>query len=83
MTTSERLDRLQASHLQLMTEHEVLFREYEVFIAEHKEWLRAYDARCERDREDRREMGKELDNLGKRISDLVSGIGEFIREPRR
>ena len=80
MSTSERLERLETSHVRLMTEHEVLFREYEVFIGQHKEWLREYDARCERDREERREMGKELD---RRILELVSGIGEFLRETKR
>jgi hypothetical protein len=76
MTTSERLARLEASHVQLMTDHEVLFREYEVFIAEHKEWLRGYDLRCEKDREDR----KDLDG---RIAKLISGIGEYMRGDRR
>jgi hypothetical protein len=69
------LDRLEASHVKLMTEHEVLFHEYELFIAEDKQWRLAYDARCERDRRDRKE-------LDKRISDLVSGIGELIRGGR-
>jgi hypothetical protein len=38
----------------------------------HKEWLRGYDARCERDRLYRVE-------LNKRIADLVAGTGEFMR----
>jgi hypothetical protein len=80
MSTSERLERLETSHVRLMTEHEVLFREYEVYIGQHKEWLREYDARCERDREERREMGKELD---RRILELVSGIGQFLRQAKR
>ena len=75
MSTSERLDRLEASHVRLMTEHEILFREYEVFIGKHQEWLREYDARCERDREDRKD-------LDRRISELVSGVGQLIREGR-
>jgi hypothetical protein len=80
MSASERLERLETSHVRLMTEHEVLFREYEVFIGHHKEWLREYDARCERDRDERREMGKDLD---RRILELVSGIGEFLRQAKR
>jgi len=38
----------------------------------HKEWLHGYDAQCERDRLYRVE-------LDKRVADLVSGIGEFMR----
>jgi uncharacterized protein (DUF3084 family) len=79
MSLAERLDRLEASHVQLMTDHEVFMKEHEAFVAQnerewarHKEWLRDYDERCERDRQDRKE-------LDKRISDLVSAIGEFLR----
>jgi hypothetical protein len=31
--------------VRLIAEHEVLFRDYEVLIGHHKEWLRDYDAR--------------------------------------
>jgi hypothetical protein len=51
-----------------MTEHEVLAAEYEKAYAAHLEWLKAYDARCEQDRLDRKD-------LDRRIADLVSGIG--------
>ncbi len=75
----ERLNALDASHVRLMTEHEVFVREQEKSWeenrkawAEHRAWLKEYDARCAQDRLDRVA-------LFKRIEDLVSGMGEFIR----
>ncbi len=68
MTPEERFERLKSSHVRLMTEHEVLAAEYEKAYAAHLEWLKAYDARCEQDRLDRKD-------LDRRIADLVSGIG--------
>lgn len=62
MSASERLGKLEAGHVRLRTEHEILFREYEVFIGKHQEWLREYDARCEGDREDRKDLDRR--NLG-------------------
>jgi hypothetical protein len=62
-----------------MTDHEVFLREQERAWErnqrswdEHADWLRKYDARCEKDRQDRVD-------LDKRIADLVSGMGEFMR----
>ncbi len=82
MTTEERFQRLEESHVRLMTQHEVFVQEQERSWQEHKEfvkeqdaWKRDYDARCESDRRERRE-------LDKRIADLVSGIGEYIRRSK-
>jgi hypothetical protein len=75
-----RLEKLEASHIKLMTEHEVFLAEQERAWqrndrewARHQEWL----TRFEKQREQDRERNVELD---KRISDLVSGIGEFMRQ---
>ena len=75
-----RLEKLEASHTKLMTEHEVFLAEQERAWqrndrewARHQEWL----TRFEKQREQDRERNVELD---KRISDLVSGIGEFMRQ---
>jgi hypothetical protein len=75
-----RLEKLEASHIKLMTEHEVFLAEQERAWqrndrewARHQEWL----TRFEKQREQDRERNVELD---KRISDLVRGIGEFMRQ---
>jgi G:T-mismatch repair DNA endonuclease (very short patch repair protein) len=77
--SESRLDRLEASHIKLMTEHEVFWSHHREFVAEqerawarHEAWLRDYDERCESDRQER----KALEN---RMADLIIGIGEFIR----
>lgn len=82
MTTEERFQRLEERHVRLVAQHEVFVQEQErswesnrQSWAEHKAWLKDYDARCERDRQERKE-------LDKRIADLVSGIGEYIRRSK-
>jgi hypothetical protein len=77
--TKDRLDRLEASHVRLMTDHEVFVKEHEKWVAEQeREWERQkerwakYDERCEQDRLRRVELDERLDKL-------VSGIGELIR----
>ena len=83
VSLSEQLDRLEASHVKLMTEHEVFVKEHEARVAEQdREWERQQerwrqnDLQREKDREDSRLRGAELD---RRIADMVSGFGEFIR----
>jgi hypothetical protein len=82
MEFAEQLKALEASHVQLMTQHKVFVREQEkswdenrAAWAEHRAWLKEYDARCAQDRIDRLA-------LDKRIADLVSGIGEFMRREK-
>lgn len=72
MTTDERFARLEASHVQLMTDHEVFLHEQEkawernrAAWERHEKWLAAYEAQREKDRADARE-------LDARISRLVS-----------
>jgi hypothetical protein len=79
MTMSERLDRLEASHVRLMTEHEVAWAKHEAFVAQQDlEWERQQQRwqRYDADRAAERERAADLD---RRIANLVSGIGEFIR----
>lgn len=66
----EQLERVTASHVQLMTDHEV-------FVREHQEFERKYDLQREQDRKDEYERGVRLDE---RIAKLLSGMGAFIRE---
>lgn len=82
MTTEERFQRAEENHVRLMTQHEIFVQEQErsweshrEFVKEQEAWQRDYDARCESDRRERRE-------LDKRIADLVSGIGEYIRRSK-
>lgn len=70
--SNPRLDRLEASHVKLMTDHAVFVAEHEKFVAEQEEHWRRYQIQREEDRQ----RGIALD---KRIAELVSGIGEFIR----
>ena len=73
----DRLDRLEASHVRLMTEHEEFVREHEKFVAEQeREWERQQERwrQYELDRQEARVRGERLDD---RIDKLVSGIGQF------
>lgn len=82
MTISERLERLEESHVKLMTEHEVAWAQHEKFREQQDiEWDRQQKrwAQNELDRKAERERGADLD---RRISDLVSAIGEYIRKGR-
>ena len=80
------LKRLEASHVQLMTDHEIAWKEHLEFVeqqdeawARHKEWLKKYEEQQEVEREIARRRGEDLDQ---RIADLVSGIGEYIRSSK-
>jgi len=82
MSMAERLQRLEASHVQLMTDHELFVKQHEEFVAEQeREWERQKERWRQYDiqRQEDRERGIALD---KRIADLVSGIGEFKRRGR-
>jgi hypothetical protein len=76
----ERLDRLDASHVKLMTDFEVFVAEHEKFVLEqerawerHEKWA----VEQERYREEQKDRDRVLD---KRIAELVSGIGAFIQQ---
>jgi len=84
MDFEETLRALEASHVKLMTDHELEVRKNERAWRRHRKWLKEYEAqraideaRYQRDRQEATERGRELD---KRISELVSGIGEFMRQ---
>ena len=83
LTFSERLALLEASHVRLMTEHEVFLKEHEKRVAEQdREWEREKERWKQRDLEyerDRKAWREADDVLGRRITDLVSGMGEFMR----
>jgi len=81
--SEDRLDRLEASHVRLMTEHELFMKRHEAFVAEQdREWERQKERWREYDawREQDRARGAALDE---RIDKLVSGIGEFMRQNRQ
>ncbi len=74
-----RLDRVEASHVKLMTEHALFIKEQEIAWQKNKEswdrheaWLSEYKLKCQEDRA----RGAALDE---RIDKLVGGIGDFIR----
>jgi hypothetical protein len=74
-----RLDRIEASHVKLMTDHALFVAEqdragerHQIFVKEQDEHWRRYEAQRQEDRE----RGIALD---KRIADLASGTGEFMR----
>jgi|HubBroStandDraft_1064217.scaffolds.fasta_scaffold298014_2 hypothetical protein len=78
----EILERVEASHVKLMTDHELFvkaqdkaWRRHRRFVMEQDARWKEYDLRREQDRERERERGAELD---KRIAALASGMGEFI-----
>lgn len=80
--SNDRLDRLEASHVRLMTEHELFMKKHEAFVAERdREWerqkerWREYYALRDQDRKESAARGAALDE---RIDKLVSGIGEFM-----
>lgn len=82
MDMSDRLKVLEASHVALMTDHELFVKEHEKFVEEQQEEWRQQQERwkvLDAARKEEIERGKELD---KRIAALVSGIGEFIRQGR-
>jgi hypothetical protein len=69
----ERLERVEASHVQLMTDHEV-------FRREHDEFVRRYDAQRDADREEWKARGEAMD---RRIEALITAMGSFIGEGNR
>jgi hypothetical protein len=75
----ERFDRLEASHIRLMTDHEVFVAEQDREWERQKERWREYEI----DREAAKVRGAQIDAqltaLGERIDQLVSGFGEFLR----
>lgn len=80
--TQEEFDRLTASHVKLMTDHEVFVHEHDKRVAEQdREWerqaerWRRYDEARERDRKEQKARDEAID---KRIADLVSGIGALV-----
>lgn len=78
----ERLARLEASHVKLMTDHEVAWTRHEAFVAEQdREWERQQE-RWQKYDSWREEYKLRSEQLDKRIADLVSGFGAFIADLR-
>jgi predicted metal-dependent hydrolase len=75
----ERLDRVTASHVQLMTDVEVFRREHAEHVRRHDEFERRYDAQREADRAEAKARGEAIDA---RIDKLVGAIGEFMRRTK-
>jgi hypothetical protein len=75
-----RLDRIEASHIKLMAEMDVLWtRHLEVVAEQDRKWEQHNAFVAEQDRASERQ--KERDKLlDERIEKLVSGIGAFIAE---
>jgi hypothetical protein len=82
--SGDRLERLEASHVRLMTEHELFVKEHEKFVAtqalewkrQKKRWRKS-DLQRQEDYQREQARGAALDM---RIEKLVSGLGQFIRE---
>jgi len=72
MTTDERLEVLTQSHVKLMTDFELTWSRHREFVEEQDKRWKEYEIW----RQEEKARGAELD---RRISQLVSGIGEFIR----
>jgi predicted metal-dependent hydrolase len=75
----ERLDRVTASHVQLMTDVEIFRREHAAHVRRHDEFERQYDERREQDRKEQKLRDEKIDA---RIDKLVSAIGEFMRRTK-
>lgn len=75
----EKFDRLEASHVKLMTDHEVFRAEQDQLWKAHDAKMREWDEQHKASLKEADERGRDLD---KRIADLVSGIGTFIAESR-
>jgi hypothetical protein len=75
----ERLERVEASHVKLMTDHELFVRQYDIDREkdriEQKERAAQYDADRERDRIEQKDRDRALDE---RIAVLVSAMGAVI-----
>jgi hypothetical protein len=83
LSSNERLEQPEASHISLMTEHELEAKKNDRAWRRHRRWLREYDSRIEQDRMEQANRSAQLDqrfaDLGDRIDKLVSGIGELVR----
>jgi len=78
----ERFDRLEASHVKLMTDHEVFVAEQEKAWARHEKFAAEQEkawARHEKFMAAQEKRGAALDA---RIEKLVSGIGAYMRSAR-
>jgi hypothetical protein len=78
MSNKERLDQIEASHVRLMTEHELEVRRNDKAWKRHRRWLREYREQLKVDEEKWRATDARFADLGDRIEQLVSGIGAFI-----
>jgi hypothetical protein len=75
----EILDRLEASHVKLMTDHEVAWAQHLKFVEQQdREWERQKESWKENEAAHQRFLVADV-ALGKRVDDLVSGIGALIR----
>jgi hypothetical protein len=77
------LEKPTQSHVKLMTECKLAWSRHKEFVEEqNREWERQQERWKQHDRwrQEEKERGVELD---RRIAQLVSGIGEFIREHKK
>jgi hypothetical protein len=82
MSVQDQLERLTQSHVKLMTECDVAWSRHKEFVEEQNRERERQQERWkqyESWRREEKERGAELD---RRIAQLVSGIGEFIRAHR-
>lgn len=81
---SEKFDRLEASHVKLMTDHEVFRAEQDRLWAVHDAKMRRLDVRDKIARKRARKLDLEArergEALDKRIADLVSAVGALISQ---
>jgi len=79
----DQLEKLTQSHAKLMTECEVAWSRHKEFVEEqNREWQRRQERWKQYDnwRQEEKTRGTELD---RRIAQLVSGIGEFMRDQKK
>jgi hypothetical protein len=79
LSFSERLKALEASHVKLMTDHELAWAQHEKFVEQQdREWERQKEAWTQNDLGHKKFLEADA-VLAQRIADLVSGIGAFIK----
>jgi transposase-like protein len=76
----EELERLHASHVRLMTDHELETKKNDRSWKRHRRWLRTYEAQREADRLAEVKRSVEIDD---RITRLISGMGAFMSQGKK
>lgn len=80
----DRFERLEASHVRLMTDLELFSKAQDKAWKQHRRRMKDFDRRLRENEADHKRMREEADQrnteLRDRIAELTSGMGAFIRE---